>query len=52
MIPVVDALQAVSLEHPATTDREKNIHDAYSSLLRSILIAFEKYGYTSFTPGI
>lgn len=51
MLPVVDAFRNAPLVALATTEREKNMHKSYGSLLSNILTVFGKYGYAEFSAG-
>ena len=51
MLPVVDEFRAAKENFPPTTDREEKMHRDFGSLLDSILLLFEKYGYKEFDAG-
>ena len=52
MLPIIDLFRNAPLKYPPTTEKEKNMHESFSSLLDSIIIVAEKYGYKEFTPEI
>ena len=51
MLPVVDAFRAAPIISPSTTDREISMHKSFGSLLESILVVFEKYGFKEYDAG-
>lgn len=51
MLPVVDAFRAAPGISPAETEREDSMHKNFGSLLSSILVVFEKYGYKEYDAG-
>jgi molecular chaperone GrpE (heat shock protein) len=51
MLPVVDAFRAAPIISPPTTDREISMHKSFGSLLESILVVFEKYGFKEYDAG-
>ena len=51
MLPVVDAFRAAPSISPPTSDREENMHKNFGSLLASIMVVFEKYGYKEYDAG-
>jgi len=44
ILPVVDMFKNAPFEHPADTEREKNMHTTFGTLISSITNVFEKYG--------
>jgi molecular chaperone GrpE (heat shock protein) len=52
MLPVVDAFRAAPLISTSSTDREISMHKSFGSLLESILVVFEKYGFKEYDAGI
>ena len=48
MLPVLDAFRAAPEQAPAETERESAMHKSFASLLDSLLVVFQKYGYTEF----
>ena len=51
MLPVVDAFRAAPGVSPATSDREESMHKNFGSLLQSIMVVFEKYGFKEYDAG-
>ena len=51
MLPVVDAFRAAPLISTSSTDREISMHKSFGSLLDSILVVFEKYGFKEYDAG-
>lgn len=51
MLPVVDAFRAAPLVSPSSTEREISMHKSFGSLLESILVVFEKYGFSEYDAG-
>ena len=51
MLPVVDAFRAAPSISPSTSDREESMHKNFGSLLSSIMVVFEKYGFKEFDAG-
>lgn len=52
MLPVVDEFRNASKVHPATTERETNMHKSFGPLLDGILTVFKKFGYNEFAPTV
>ena len=52
MLPIIDLFRAAPLKYPPTNEKETNMHDSFSSLLDSIIIVVEKFGYKEFTPEV
>ena len=50
MLPVVDEFRNAPKVHPATTERESNMHKSFGPLLDGILTVFKKFGYHEFVP--
>ncbi|KAJ1416961.1 hypothetical protein B484DRAFT_454125 [Ochromonadaceae sp. CCMP2298] len=48
MLPVVDAFRAAPSIAPATEEKGETMHKSFSSLLDSLIIVFEMYGYTEY----
>jgi molecular chaperone GrpE (heat shock protein) len=51
MMPVIDSFRAAPIVAPPTTERETNMHKNFGSLLNSLLVVFEKFGYKEFSAG-
>lgn len=51
MLPVVDTFRSAPLLAPAVSEKEKNMHKSYGSLLSNILAVFGKYGYSEYHAG-
>lgn len=49
MLPVVDAFRLAKEQAPSVTEKGKNMHKSYESLLDAILLVFDKYGFKEFT---
>jgi len=52
MLPVVDEFRNAPKVHPATTERESNMHKSFGPLLDGILTVFQKFGYVEFQPSV
>ena len=52
MLPVVDAFREAPKISVAVTEKETKMHQNFGSLNNQILLAFEKFGYTEFSPGL
>ena len=52
MLPIIDMFREARAMAPPEegNERQENMHATFGSLLDSILIVFEKYGYREFTP--
>jgi molecular chaperone GrpE (heat shock protein) len=48
MFPVVSAFRSIPLKCPGDSDKTKSMHESLGSLLKSILVLFEKYGFKEF----
>ena len=51
MLPVVDAFRAAPIVSPSSSEREISMHKSFGSLLESILVVFEKYGFSEYDAG-
>lgn len=51
MLPVVDAFRAAPIISPSSSEREVSMHKSFGSLLESILVVFEKYGFSEYDAG-
>ncbi len=51
ILPLLNLFQSIPKNYLATTDRERKMHEDFKVLVRSIIIALQKYGYAEFSPG-
>jgi molecular chaperone GrpE (heat shock protein) len=52
MLPVVDAFRAAPVIATASTEKEENMHLSFKTLLTSIEVVFDKYGFKEYQPEV